>query len=253
MRLLALDVGNTNITIGVFIGGRLARETRVETRLLRAQLGRKLLSVVGESLPVAAAVYGSVVPSINDRVEGTIQRLFGCRPLAVTPRSRLGIKLRVREPEQVGADRLFNALAAHERARGPAVVVDFGTATTFDCVSRRGDYLGGAILPGPRMAARALAQGTERLPLVEVHKPRRAIGKDTRECIAAGLYFGYLGMIEKVLSLTLREMRGEGPGIALFATGGLAWLFQRDLPAGMRLKPDMTLQGLRLAFERLTC
>lgn len=254
--LLALDVGNTNVTVGVFSGVRLVRQWRMETRAIRAvrPLAGALLSKTGRlAKKIDAVIYGSVVPALDRTLEKAARRAFGCRALAVTPSSPLGIRLRVRRPRQVGADRLLNALAAHARARGPAVVVDFGTATTFDCVSRRGDYLGGAILPGPALAGWALAERTAKLPLVPVRRPRRAIGKDTVECIRAGLYFGYLGMIEKVLGLTLREMSAAGirRRPALLATGGLSRLFQEDLPRGMRRVPALTLEGLRIAYERL--
>ena len=125
---------------------------------------------------------------------------------------------------------------------------DFGTATTFDCISEKGDYLGGAIVPGPHLAARMLHEHTAQLPLAQVRRPRRVIGKNTDECIQAGIYFGYLGMIEKVLALTLREM---GANVSIMATGGLAVLFKKDLGRSIRHVPDLTLQGLRIASERM--
>ena len=249
--LLGLDVGNTNVTVGAFAGRRLAARWRLKTRpgVGARELGRELASAARRhGVRVDAAVYGSVVPRINGALEAAVRRSFGCRALPVTPRSPLGIRLRVRRPRQVGADRILNALAAHERARGPAVVIDFGTATTFDCVAANGDYLGGAILPGPNLAAQALASGTAQLPLVPVRKPRRVVGKDTVECIQAGLFYGYLGMIEKVLRLTLRELAGRP---RVLATGGLAALFKREMPRGVALEPDLTLQGLRIAYGRL--
>jgi type III pantothenate kinase len=200
----------------------------------------------------SAVVYGSVVPALDRKIERAVSSAFGCRALSVTPRSRLGLKLRVRTPGQVGADRILNAVAAFERSKGAAVVIDFGTATTFDCVARNGDYLGGAILPGPNMAARALHEFTAKLPLVPVARPRRVIGRDTVECIQAGLYFGYLGMVEKVLQWTLMEMKRGGEGKAsVYATGGLSALFKNELPGRAVLVADLTLEGLRIAFERL--
>jgi type III pantothenate kinase len=186
-------------------------------------------------------------------LEAAVRKIYRLAPVEVRPSSRLGIRLRVRQPRQVGADRILNALAASRKAGGASLVVDFGTATTFDCVSPRGDYLGGAILPGPRLAAGALAAATAKLPEVAVRRPRRVIGKTTRECIEAGIYYGYLGMIEKILRMTLAEMRREGCGkrISLFATGGLCSLFADDLPKSFRLAPDLTLDGLRIAYEIL--
>ncbi|MBI3551632.1 MAG: type III pantothenate kinase [Elusimicrobia bacterium] len=249
--LLALDVGNTNITAGLFSGKRLARQWRIATnpRASVLSLSRALKRGAG-SLRVGEAVYGSVVPELDRALERAVLSRFGVRALAVNPRSRLGMKLKVKTPGEVGADRIVNAVAAYERVGGAAVVIDFGTATTFDCVSKRGDYLGGAILPGPNLAANALHEHTAKLPRVAVRRPRRVVGRDTVECIQAGIYFGYLGMIEKVLQWTVMEMRGEGP-ISVLATGGLSALFKRELPGRARLVPHLTLEGLRIAHERL--
>ncbi|MDE2040302.1 MAG: type III pantothenate kinase [Elusimicrobia bacterium] len=250
--LLAVDVGNTNVTVGAFAGQSLRARWRMRTdpQADAGALGRALARAARRrGARVEACVYGSVVPSLDKALERAVRTSFGVAAVAVTPRSPLGIRLRVREPLRVGADRLLNALAAHRRARGAAaVVVDFGTATTFDCVAAGGDYLGGAILPGPRLAAEALHERTAKLPLVAMARPRRVVGKDTVECIRAGLYWGYLGAIEKVLALTLRELGGRP---RLFATGGLASLFRRDLPESMLPAPDLTLEGLRIAHERL--
>ncbi len=250
--LLALDVGNTNVTVAAFEGRRLAAQWRHETE------GFEIAAVRRESrrrgLAVCAAVVGSVVPRLDAPIRRGLARSFGVRAVFVGPRSPLDMRLRVLHPGQVGADRILNALAARQLYGAPAVVVDFGTATTFDCVSAAGDYLGGAILPGPNMAAQALAEKTAKLPLVAVRRPRRVIGRETVECIEAGLYFGYVGMIEKVLTLTVRELRqmGERGRARVIATGGLSSLFLRDLPAGTAHAPDLTLQGLRLAFGRLS-
>lgn len=221
------------------------KQWRVETdTVLRGALRASLRGV-----RPSAAVLGSVVPPLDRRIIADVRSACGVTPVQVGPASPLGIRLRVDKPMQVGADRILNALAV----KGPAIIVDFGTATTFDCVAKNGDYLGGAILPGPRLAARALNLFTAKLPEVAVARPRRAIGKNTVECIQAGVFFGYLGMIEKLLALTVKEMRtgGHGPRIRLVATGGLSRLFAGDLPKGMKHEPDLTLHGLRLAHERL--
>lgn len=253
--LLAVDVGNTNITLGAFDGGSPLGSWRLRTDPDRTadEYGADLLNVLRHALPgrsPSAVIYGSVVPRLDRVLEGVFERYLGRRALKVTPESPLGIKLKVRTPGEVGADRLLNALAVHRLFGGPAVVLDFGTATTFDCLSARGEYLGGAILPGPRLAARALSIGTAKLPEVEILPPRRAIGRDTVECIQAGLYYGYLGMIERVLRETLAEMGGRR--VQVVATGGLAGLFADALPRVRRVAPDLTLQGLRLAYEILS-
>ena len=248
--LLAVDVGNTNLTVGVFAGDRLVRSWRLETDPRRsAEWYARALKCPFRKLPALpdAVVYGSVVPRLDASLETAIKRAFGVKPVAVTPRSKLGFKLKVRTPNQVGADRVLNALALKALVGGPAIAIDFGTATTFDCVDHAGDYVGGAILLGPNSAARALHEFTAKLPLVKVRKPATAIGKDTVSCLEAGLYFGYLGMIREVLARTTAEMGGRP---AVVATGGLAPLFLGDLP-GVRHEPDLTLHGLRFAHDIL--
>jgi len=173
-----------------------------------------------------------------------IFKAFGLSSSFITPRSPLGLKLRVKRPDQVGADRILNALALRANfPNNPSIAIDFGTATTFDCVDGKGAYIGGAILLGPNSAARALHEFTAKLPLIKVRKPRTVIGKDTERCLEAGLYFGYLGMIREVLTRTKAEMGGK---VKVTATGGLAPLFLADLP-GVRHEPDLTLNGLRIA------
>jgi type III pantothenate kinase len=247
--LLAVDVGNTNLTVGVFAGDRLVRQWRIETDPRRSSgwYARALkcpFRKVG-GLPSSAAV-ASVVPAMDAVLSKAIRRAFGVEPSFITPRSRLGLKLKVRKPGQVGADRILNALALRELFDGPSIAIDFGTATTFDCVDASGAYIGGAILLGPNSAARALHEFTAKLPLIAVRKPRSVIGKDTGHCLEAGLYFGYLGMIREVLARTKAEMGGK---VRVAATGGLAPLFLKDLP-GVRHEPDLTLNGLRLAARR---
>lgn len=246
--LLAVDVGNTNLTVGAFAGDRLVRQWRITTDLRRSSEGyaRALKRPLGKDIP-DSVVYGSVVPPLDKTLERALAAAFGRRPLAVGPRSKLGLELKVKTPNQVGADRVLNAVALKHTAGGPAIAIDFGTATTFDCVDAAGDYVGGAILLGPNSAARALHEFTAKLPLVAVRKPRTAIGKDTVHCLEAGLYFGYVGMIREVLARTMAEMGGRP---AVVATGGLAPLFLKDLP-GVRHEPDLTLHGLRFAFDIL--
>jgi type III pantothenate kinase len=248
--LLAVDVGNTNLTVGVFAGERLVRQWRLETDLRRssAWYARALkcpFRKIG-GLP-DRLVYGSVVPPLDATLESALRAAFGLKPLAIGPRSRLGLRLKVKTPDQVGADRVLNALALKALVGTPAIAIDFGTATTFDCVDAAGDYVGGAILLGPNSAARALHEFTAKLPLVKVRKPATVIGKDTTHCMEAGLYYGYLGMIREVLARTRAELGGRA---RVVATGGLAPLFLDDLP-GVRREPDLTLHGLRIASEIL--
>lgn len=248
--LLAVDVGNTNLTVGVFAGDRLLRQWRLETDLRRSSqwYGRALKCPFRKlkGLPTSAVV-GSVVPGLDAVLAEAITNSFAVKTSFITPRSPLGLKLNVKTPTQVGADRILNALALRDLFQGPSIAIDFGTATTFDCVNGNGAYIGGAILLGPNSAARALHEFTAKLPLIKVRKPRSVVGKDTVACLEAGLYYGYLGMIREVLARTKSEMGGKA---RVAATGGLAPLFLKDLP-GVRYAPDLTLNGLRIAHSLL--
>jgi len=198
----------------------------------------------------ALLVFGTVVPAMARVFRNAASRSLGIPALEITSRSPMGLGVPADIRRGVGVDRLLNALAAFRLYGGPAVVADFGTATTIDCVSREGEFLGGAILPGAKTASRALARFTAQLPEVALSRPRRAIGRDTASCIRTGLYFGHAGMVDRVLRETLAQMRSEGRGrVRLLATGGLAGLFRKELSSPVRWVPDLTLQGLRLAQE----
>ena len=241
--LLAVDVGNTNLTIGLFAGDRLVRQWRVKTDLRRSSdwyACRLRCSPRPE-----AVIFGSVVPRLDAVISSAVRKAFGLKAAAVTPRAWLGLRLKVKTPGQVGADRMLNALALKVLFGTAAIGIDFGTATTFDCVDSKGDYVGGAILLGPNSAARALHEFTAKLPLVRIRKPATVVGKDTIHCVEAGLYYGYLGMIKEVLARTKAQLGGRP---VVVATGGLAPLFLRDLPS-VRHEPALTLQGLRFAHE----
>lgn len=249
--LLAIDVGNTNVTVGAFEGPKLLHLWRLATVAGKTadEYGSVLAGCLRHDLPKAtvdAVAIGSVVPVLTPVFTAVSKRYFSCEPLVVDHKLALGIKFAVDKPSEVGADRILNALAAFRLYGAPAIVLDFGTATTFDCISEKGYYLGGAIVVGPRLAAEALAEKTAKLPQVEFARPRRAIGRNTVECIQAGLYYGYLGMLEKVLAMTLAEMGGRPK---LLATGGFGEVFGPLLSRKFESVPDLTLQGLRLAYE----
>ncbi|MBI4055079.1 MAG: type III pantothenate kinase [Elusimicrobia bacterium] len=248
--LLAVDVGNTHVTVGLFEKRKLTHQWRLaaDPKKTEDEYGATLSSLCGRVGKVAVA---SVVPALTPVFLALSERYFGVEALWIRPTDPLGIPLRVHHPAEVGTDRLMNALAIRELYEVPAVVLDFGTATTFDCLSSQGEYLGGAILPGPRMLVETLARKTAQLPEVELRPSRRVIGKDTAECIQAGIFYGYLGMIREVLSRTLKEMpRRPAPG--LYLTGGLSSVFDGHLGKGFQKVPDLTLQGIRLAFEKLS-
>ena len=195
---------------------------------------------------VKDAVIGSVVPDANAHLIKLCHNIFKCEPLLVS-RANAGIEINLPQPEEVGADRLLNAVAAVRDYGAPVIVIDFGTATTFDVVNKAGAYCGGAIAPGPNLSMEALCQAAAKLPQISIEKPQTAIGTDTVSAMQSGLYWGYVGLIEKLLAKTTEEMK-EQPHIV--ATGGLASLFADDIPAITAQDEDLTLRGLLYTHQQ---
>ncbi|PCI39388.1 MAG: pantothenate kinase [Elusimicrobia bacterium] len=243
--ILAVDIGNTNLTFGLFRGERVAKRSRLATAPLPS--GEALRAALKPYKNADRIIFASVVPKLDARFRRAAKS-FAARPLQLTPRSKLGIRLRVETPHSVGADRIANALAAHRKSKGAAIVIDFGTATTFDCVARNGDYLGGAILPGPQVASQALALKAAKLPEVPIRPTRRVIGKNTVECLQSGIYYGYLGMIDRVLDETVSEL-GKKNKPKIIVTGGLGRLFLKAMKRRALYLPDLTLAGIRMAAD----
>ena len=252
--LLALDVGNTNTVVGFFEGETLVATARLTTvRERTADEHALLLRALFEARSrrpsdVADVVLASVVPSQDFPLRSACRLSFGVDPLVVAPGVRTGMRILYDNPSEVGADRIVNAVAAFSDVGGPCVVVDFGTATTFDVVSEKGDYLGGVICPGPGISADALFTRAARLSRVDFHRPEKVIGKTTAQSIQAGLFWGVVAQAEGLIE-RIREELG-GPELKVVATGGLAPLFAAACPALANVDPDLTLKGLRLLWER---
>jgi len=255
--LLAIDVGNTNIVLGVFDGSTLVQSWRLQT--LRERTSDELgLLVDGlfahsriERVQIRGVILGSVVPPLTGTIRAMVQRYFGVTIVNVEPGVNTGMPILYKNPAEVGADRIANSLAAYERYGRtktlPLIVADLGTATTFDAVTAKGEYLGGVICPGPQIAAEALFQRAARLPRVDVRKPATVIGQSTVGAIESGLFYGYLGMVEGLI----RRMSDELGGSALcVATGGLAQLIAPETPMIQHVDVDLTLHGLRIVWER---
>lgn len=251
--LLALDAGNTNVTIGVFEGDRLNHQWRLRT--IRDQtsdewgvLLRTLFLLEGVDLSaIDGVIIASVVPPINPRLAEMCQHYFRCEPLFVSAAIDVGLKILYENPRDVGADRIVNGLAAWRNYGGPCVVVDLGTAITFDCVSATAEYLGGVICPGIGISVDALFSRTARLPLVEFRQPDKLIGNNTAASIESGLYYGAIGLIDGILERLLAELGSETKCVA---TGGQAELVARGSRYLKNVDPDLTLTGLRLIWER---
>lgn len=252
--LLAIDSGNTNAVFAVFDGETLHRQWRLATRPDRtAEDYSKWLieSMAADGLKPAdidAAIIANVVPATQKSLTELCRRTFGCEPLVVGAAGvDLGLEILVDRPEEVGADRLVNALAVRERHSVPAIVVDFGTATSFDVVDGAGNFLGGVIAPGVDLCLDALHSAAALLPRVDVEKPDRVIGKGTVPAMHSGIYWGYVGLIEGLVARISAELGGN---VTVIATGGLAPLFAEATPTIGGYDPDLTVYGLMHAYKR---
>ena len=250
--LLVIDIGNTDITLGVFEGDQFRATWRMATGIHRLadEYAALLLNLLHhrdiETSDIKDVAMCSVVPPLTATFEQLFQRYFNISPLVVATGVKTGVRIRMDNPREVGADRIVNAAAAHHLYGGPVIIADLGTATTFDTVSREGDYLGGAIAPGIGTAAEALFQRAAKLPLVELIPPKRAIGTDSITAMQSGIIFGYVGLVEGLVARIQKEL---GEKATVVATGGFAELIARETKVIDTVNPDLTLIGLRLIHE----
>jgi type III pantothenate kinase len=257
--LLAIDVGNTNIVLGVFDGGHLTESWRLATFRERTadEVGILVTHLFERSRidlgRVDGIILSSVVPPLTRTMEEMAERFFGRRPLTVDPGSNTGMPVLYTPASDVGADRVVNGVAAYEsfgrQTKTPVIVVDFGTATTFDAISGAGEYIGGVICPGIGISADALFQRAARLPRVDVRKPPAVIGGTTVTSMQSGLFYGYVSMVDGIVARMRAEL-ADGAHAACIATGGMADILADETTAIERVVPDLTLQGLRIIWER---
>jgi type III pantothenate kinase len=250
--LLAIDIGNTSIALGVFDGEKLRAHWAMATDVHRMadEYAALLLDLLRHqsivTTDIKETILCSVVPPLIATFRELCQRYFGTQPLVVEAGVKTGVSIRLDNPREVGADRVVNAAAAHHLYGGPVIVIDMGTATTFDVVSREGDYLGGAIAPGIAVATESLFNRTAVLPRVDLIHPKRCIGRNTVAAMQSGIVFGYVGLIENIVARIQQEL---GEETRVIATGGFAQLIAEETPLIEEVNPHLTLVGLRLIHQ----
>ncbi len=251
--LLAVDVGNTNIVLGIYDGKKLKDSWRISTN--RQQTGdeygiiiKSLLSQSGLAEDcITGIIASSVVPPLMFSLEEMSKRYFHVSPMVIGPGIKTGLNILTDNPREVGADRIVNAVAGIELYGGPLIIVDFGTATTFDAISAKGDYLGGAIAPGISVSMEALFQRAAKLPRIELTKPKKVIGRDTISSMQSGIIYGFVGQVDEIVKRMIEEFPVKPQVIA---TGGLLKIIAGESKTLDIINPLLTLEGLRIIYER---
>ena len=252
--ILTLDIGNTNIKTALFEGMEMRQYWRISTNRARSsdEYGIILMGLLSHEGISASAVDGiiisSVVPQINFTIEHMCRNYFGHEPMKIEPGVKTGINIKYENPREVGSDRIANAVAAYELYGGPCITIDFGTATTFGAISERGEFLGGAICPGLKLAAEALTERAAKLPRFELAKPETVIGRNTITNMQSGIVYGYIGQVNYLVERMKREL--GAPNAKVIATGGLAVLVAEESNAIDVMDGLLTLKGLCLIYEK---
>ena len=252
--LLVFDIGKTNMVLGVYDGDNLVRDWRINTDLNKTSdeygvLIKSLFDASNISLSVVdAIIVSSVVPAVMHSLENFCRKYCNISPMVVGPGIKTGLNIKYEDPKMVGADRIVNAVAAISKYNCPVIIIDFGTATTYCAVSKKGEYIGGAISPGMKISSEALFQKASKLPRVELVTPETVICKDTVSAMQAGIIYGYAGQVEKIVGLMKKELKDEET--LVIATGGLANMISQETNAIDVIDPNLTLEGLRIIYEK---
>lgn len=252
--ILLIDVGNTNVTIGICDGDKIAASWRMTTNrdLTSDEIGivlRNYFSLGGIDIKkIKGTIISSVVPPIMYSLTHAVKKYLGQEPIIVSSKSKLNLDIRYDNPKDVGADRLVNAVGALEKYPAPLIIIDFGTATTFCAVTRKREYIGGVILPGIKISLNALVEKTSKLPKIEIAKPENVIGKSTVESMQSGMYYGYAGSVDSIVNKMKKEL-GEA---TVIATGGLARMIAKEAKTIDCIDPNLTLEGLKKIYDNET-
>ncbi|MCK5680882.1 type III pantothenate kinase [bacterium] len=250
--LVVIDVGNTHIVLGLYRENELLDNWRISTLPERTRdeyiiLVQEFLRSVGaDRKEVNGMMISCVVPSVLNELLGLANKYFHFSPFVVGPGIKTGLPILLDNPREVGADRIVNAVAAYQKHKKAMVIIDFGTATTFDCVSAKGEYLGGVIAPGMNIAMEALCARASKLPLVELRRPKEVVGKNTVHCMQSGIVYGYLSLVEGLIARIKDELDKD---LLVVATGGLARVVEREIDVIDEVDEFLTLEGLKYLYE----
>ncbi|MGL5712491.1 MAG: type III pantothenate kinase [Paraclostridium sp.] len=252
--LLVFDVGNTNMVLGIYEGTELIKHWRINTDKEKTsdEYGMLISNLFQydnvEIGSIKDVIISSVVPNVMHSLENFCIKYCNKKPLIVGPGIKTGLNIKYDNPKQVGADRIVNAVAAIEKYKSPMIIIDFGTATTFCAISETGEYLGGTIAPGIKISSEALFQRASKLPRVELVKPGSTIGKNTVSAMQSGIIYGYVGLVDKIVSMMKKELGGKD--VKVIATGGLSVLIASETDSIDCVDKFLTLEGLRLIYDK---
>lgn len=251
--LLAIDLGNTNIKYGVFDGEELVASFRVSSRISRTadEYGSVLVGLLSNSginkTDITGIIFSSVIPALNYTICHMCEFFFGISPLVVGPGIKTGLNIKADNPKEVGADIIVNSVSAFSKYGGPTIVIDFGTATTFDIISQKGELIGVVIAPGIKTSLEGLATKTAQLPMVELDAPKTVIGKNTKHCMQSGIIYGFAGLVDNIVNKIKKELKLDE--IKVIATGGLGEIISKEVKSNIILDRTLTLDGLKTIYN----
>ena len=254
--ILAIDIGNTNMVLGILSNDSAPVQLRIrsDTQTTTDEYASVILYLLEKRgidvKDITGVIIGSVVPRLQFTMSRFVSKYMGLKPMIVGSGIKSGISIRMENHKEVGADRIANAVGAVNKFGSPCIVIDFGTATTFDVINDKSEYIGGVICPGITLAAAGLHSGTAKLPEIEITKPDSVIGKNTVHSMQSGIYYGYVGLINGLIESIIAEEFNSSPDVTLVSTGGLGRIFDGQLKYNVTYEPFITLEGLKIIYEK---